>query len=179
MINKEETVVVAIDFQKKLLPAMIEADELEATVTKMIEGAKVLNLPIIVTQQYTKGLGETTDSITEALGNFTPIEKTTFSALQTPEFEKALVASGKKTVLILGIETHICVQQTAIELVEKGYNVVVIANCCSSRKKHDKRFSLQRMAQAGVIITTYEAVLFEMVGGAKNGGFKEVSKIIK
>lgn len=179
MINKKEVVAVAIDYQEKLVPAMKDSRVLEATTAKMIEGLKVAGVPILVTQQYTKGLGETTDTIKAPLGDFTPIEKNTFSALKTEEFAEALKATGAKDVILFGIESHICVQQTALELLGNGYNVFVISDCCSSRKKHDKRVSIERMGAAGAIITTYEAALFELIDGSKSEGFREISKIIK
>ncbi|MEG2323952.1 MAG: hydrolase [Anaerovoracaceae bacterium] len=178
-IKKEDAIFIAIDFQERLLPAMNNCKELEATMVKMAEGMKVLNIPTIVTQQYTKGLGSTTQPIAEALGRFEPIDKTTFSALGQEAFINELKASGKKTTIITGIETHICVQQTAIDLLEKGYNVYVVKDCVASRKDSDNLCSQERMARAGAVITTYESVLYELLGGAKAEGFKAISAIVK
>ncbi|MEA4923334.1 MAG: hydrolase [Eubacteriaceae bacterium] len=179
LMNKSDTVAIAIDYQEKLVPAMKDSRVLESTTAKLIEGLRVLDIPVLVTQQYTKGLGETTDTIARALGDFTPIEKNTFSALKNDEFLKALQDTGAKSVIVFGIEAHICVQKTAIELIESGYNVFVATDCCSSRKKHDKKVAIERLAAAGAVITTYESVLFELLEGSKSEGFKEISKIIK
>lgn len=189
-IEKNDAILVAIDFQEKLLPAMKNADELEETVIKLIQGCRVLGVPVIVTQQYTKGLGETTAPIRAALteelfegyvpaASFTPIEKTDFSAMKVEEFKEALKAEGKNTVILCGIEAHICVQQTCIELLEAGYDVFVINDCISSRSSSNKKYSVRRMSEAGAICTTYESALYEMLGGAKEAGFKQISRIVK
>lgn len=179
LIKKDDAVLVAIDFQERLMPAMADPKSLEATVIKLAKGIKALDIPVIVTQQYTKGLGETVTPIREALGDYQPIDKTTFSALGQPDFVQVLEASGKKTVILAGIEAHICVQQTAIELIDRGYSVYIIQDCIASRKESDNLCSQQRMAAAGAVITTYESVLYELLRGAKADGFKAVSAIVK
>ena len=179
LMNREDTALVIIDCQTKLMPAIAHTEELEATVVKMTEGAKVLGLPVIVTQQYTKGLGPTVDSINEVLGAYEPIEKTTFSAMGAPEFVEAVKAAGKKNILMTGVETHICVEQTTLDLLEAGYNVYLIQDCVGSRKDNDKNVACQRMAAAGAVVTTYEAALYEILRGAKEEGFKAISAIVK
>ena len=179
MIRRDDAVLVAVDFQTKLMPAMADPQTLEETVVRLAKGAKALKIPVIVTQQYTKGLGPTTAPIAEALGDFEPVEKLTFSAMGEPAFLRALEASGRKSVILIGIEAHICVQQTALELMEKGYSVYVIQDCVASRKESDYLCSQKRMAAAGAVITTYEAVLYELLRGAKAEGFKAVSAIVK
>lgn len=179
MIQRDDAVLVAVDFQTRLMPVMADPDKLEKTVVKMAEGAKALGIPVIVTQQYTKGLGPTTEAVAEALGDFEPVEKLTFSAMGEAAFVQALKASGKKSVILTGIEAHICVQQTALELLEQGYSVYVIQDCVASRKESDCLCSLQRMAAAGAVVTTYESVLYELLRGARAEGFKAVSAIVK
>lgn len=179
LIKKEDAVLAVIDFQTKLMPAMADMKNLEETAEKLIKGIVILDIPVLVTQQYTKGLGTTTEKIGNALGEYTPIEKNTFSAMGTPEFVKELEKTGKKSVILIGIEAHICVQQTALQLLEAGYQVYVIEDCIDSRKVSDRLCSQQRMAAAGAVITTYEAVLYELMGGAKAEGFKAISAIVK
>jgi len=189
-ILKKDAVLVAIDFQEKLMPAIKDHETLEETTVKLIKGCRVLNVPILITQQYTKGLGPTTARITEAItadlfdgilrsAEYTPIEKTTFSAMKEPEFVKAITDCGKKTVIICGIEAHICVQQTALDLLEAGYQVFLVYDCVASRKESDKKQSRRRLAAAGAVVTTYESVLYEILGGAKEVGFKQISAIVK
>lgn len=188
-INKEDAVLVGIDFQERLMPAMKNSDELEQAVIKLVKGCRIMEVPVIMTQQYTKGLGPTTapiaTALTESLGEslpevtFEPIEKTSFSAMKEPAFVEALEKTGRKTVIIGGIEAHICVQQTVIDLLENGYSVFVVNDCVSSRSNTDKKYSQRRMGESGAMGTTYESVLFELCGGAKEAGFKQISNLVK
>lgn len=178
-IQKEDAILVLIDFQERLMRAMKNQEELAATAIKLIKGCNIMELPKLITQQYTKGLGPTIPGIHEALGQYDPIEKTSFSAMGEPAFVEALEKTGRKTVIIAGVESHVCVQQTALDLFEAGYTVFLPADCVSSRHKNDKKYALRRMAQAGAIITTCEAVLFELCGGSRQPGFKEISALVK
>ena len=189
-VKKDDAVLVVIDFQEKLLPAMHHAETLEETVVRLVKGCRVMGTDIIVTQQYTKGLGATTPKIHAALteelfegsvapATYEPIDKTFFSAMKNEDFVKELKATGKKTVILCGIEAHICTLQTCMDLLDDGYNVFVVSDCVSSRDKENKKQSVKRMVEAGAIGTTYEAVLYEMLGGAKAPEFKMVSKIVK
>ncbi|NLD19619.1 MAG: hydrolase [Clostridiales bacterium] len=179
LILREDTLFIVIDFQERLMPAMSGKEQLEDKVLKLIKGMKALGIPAIVTQQYTKGIGPTISSIGEALGDFEHIEKTTFSCMANPQFAEKVKAAGKKNVVVCGIEAHICVQQTALQLIEEGYNVYVPADCVSSRSSEDKIWGAERMRDAGAIITSYESVLYELLGDSKAEGFKAVSAIVK
>ena len=179
LLTRENTAFAVIDFQEKLMPAMSYREELEDKTLRLIKGMKALGIPTIVTQQYTKGIGETIPSIAEALGDFAPIDKTTFSCLANPDFAEKLKATGRKNVVICGIEAHICVQQTALELLEEGYGVYVAVDCISSRSQDDMLWSVTRMGEAGAIVTTYEAILYEILRDSKAEGFKAVSAIVK
>lgn len=179
LIKREDAVLAAIDFQTKLMPAMVDPDTLEASAIRLAKGMQALEIPVLVTQQYTKGLGPTIETISDALGDYEPIEKLTFSAAAEPAFMDALQKLGKKTVILMGIEAHICVQQTALQLLEGGYNVYVIQDCIASRKEQDNLCAQNRMAAAGAVITTGEAVLYEILGGARADGFKAVSALVK
>lgn len=186
---KEEAIFVGIDFQERLMPAMKNKEELEETAVKLVKGCRILGVPILMTQQYTKGLGPTTADITKALTcelgedlpetTFSPVEKTSFSAMGEPAFVEALEKSGRKMVIIAGIEAHVCVQQTVIDLLEKGYHVFVANDCISSRSNTDKKYSQRRMGDAGAVGTTYESILFELCGGAREPGFKQISALVK
>ena len=178
-IKREDAVIVAIDFQEKLLANIFENDKIVEAMTRLVKGCKALNVPILVTQQYTKGIGPTTQKLTEALGDFEHIEKTTFSAMKEPSFVKALEATGRKTVIVTGTEAHICVQQTALDLIGAGYTVFGVIDCMSSRTPLNKELGQLRMTQSGVYVTSYEAVLFDMLVDAKDEKFKEVAAIVK
>ena len=179
MIVRDNAAFVAIDFQEKLMPVMSGAQKLEEKTVKLIKGLKALEIPGIVTQQYTKGIGQTIPSVAEALGEFEHVEKNTFSCMANEEFVSRLEALGKKDIIVFGIEAHICVQQTVLQLIEEGYNVYLVADCVASRNENDKLWSIARMGEAGAIITTYEAVLYEILRDSKADGFKDISAIVK
>ena len=188
-IKREDAVLVVIDFQVNMMAAIYGREKVEEMTSRLIKGCRILEVPILVTQQYTKGLGPTTEKIAEALKGempgvlpettFLPLEKTTFSCIQEPSFAKALSKTGRKTVILTGVETHICVQQTALGLIEAGYNVFGALDCMSSRTLENKEFGQIRMTQSGVVVTGYESVLFEMLIDAKDAAFKHISKIVK
>lgn len=178
-MKKEDTVFVVIDIQTGLMPVMHRADSMEKKVIKMMKGARTLGMDILVTQQYTKGIGCTEGEVAVAIEEFRHIEKISFSAMRTPEFVDRLEATGKKTVVICGIEAHICVQQTVLDLLEAGYNVVVAADCISSRDKEHKELSIRRMENAGAVVTSHEAILFDLLGSADDPAFKQISRIVK
>ncbi len=179
MINRDKTLFVVIDFQEKLMPVMYNKEVLEDKVCRLAEGMKVLGIPHIVTQQYTRGIGETIPSVSEAIGEFEPIDKTSFSCMRNEEFARQLREAGKRDIVVCGIEAHICVLQTVLELLDDGYNVYVAVDGMSSRSANDYLWAAERMESAGAIVTTYEAILYELLGDAKSEGFKEVSKIVK
>lgn len=178
-INKKDAVLVLIDFQERLMPAIKNYEELEKAAVKLAKGCKILGVPVIVTQQYTKGLGPTIPGIHEAVGEYEPIEKTSFSALGEPAFSEKLKSLGRKTVILAGVEAHVCVQQTALDLLEKDYSVFLAADCVGSRANNDKKFAQRRMSESGAVVTTYEAILFELCIGSKEPGFKEISALVK
>ena len=178
-IKREDAVIVAIDFQEKLLVNIFESDKMVETMARLVKGCRVLEVPILVTQQYTKGIGPTVPKLAEALGDFTHIEKMTFSAMREPEFVKALEATGRKTVIVTGAEAHICVQQTALDLIAAGYTVYGVVDCMSSRTPLNKELGQIRMTQSGVVVTGYEAELFDMLADARDGNLKTIAAIVK
>jgi nicotinamidase-related amidase len=180
MLTQFNTLLLQIDIQEKLVPAMEDPEFLLSNQTRLIQGAKVLNVPIIVTEQYPKGLGKTIPELVELLGeSYMPIEKSTFSCCKNQNFTEMLENYGKHNILISGIETHICVQQTALDLKRLGYNPIIIEDCACSRKDGDHYMAIQRFMQEGVTISTYESVLMEICERSDRPEFKEISKIIK
>ena len=179
MFKIENTAVILIDFQVRLLPSIADHEGLETTLATFIKGCRVLDLPILAAQQYTKGLGETTDKLKEALGDFRPIEKICFSCCDSPEFKDELIKTGKKNIIVTGIEAHVCVQQTVLRLLADGYAVYVLADCVGSRKALDYKYSLERMGRAGAVITTMESVLFELLQAADHPKRKDISNLVK
>ena len=178
-IKKEDSILLAVDFQEKLMPVIKNNEEIAKTVVKLVKGCNAVDVPVMVTQQYTKGLGDTIEEIKNEIKDFSYIEKSTFSCCGGQDFMEALKATGKNTVILTGVEAHICVLQTALDLLENGYKVFLVYDCIGSRNNNDKKYAGRRMCDAGAIGTTYESVLFELCGGASEPGFREISKIVK
>lgn len=179
-ILKENTIALAIDFQERIIPAMSQREELIGNTLKLMEGLRILEVPIIATQQYTKGLGMTSDKIMSAVGeNFKYFDKLTFSCLEDEAINKEIQSHNKKNIIVFGIEAHVCVMQTVVDLQKEGYQVILVEDCISSRKEHDKDIALQRMVAEGVVFTTYESILFELTRKAGSETFKRISKLIK
>jgi nicotinamidase-related amidase len=179
MIKREDTVFIAIDYQERLMPAMNDRDTLEDKVIRLAKGLQILDIPHIVTQQYTRGIGETVPAVAEAIGEFQHVEKTSFSCLRNQEFVQKLRETGRRTAVVCGIEAHICVQQTVLQLMEEGYEVYVPVDCISSRNLNDWLWAAERMERAGAVVTTYEAILYELMEDSKAPEFKAISAIVK
>lgn len=179
-LNQNDSLLLIIDVQEKLLNAVFNKATLEKKAQIMAGAAKILGIPTIVTEQYPKGLGATVDSVKTALAGDTKFfEKTSFSALKNEDVLEAIKNSGKKQVIIFGIETHICVSQTTTAFIEAGYEVSVIKDACGSRSEDEYAAGLSRMQENGAHIVTTEIALFEWLEGAKHPNFKEVQSLIK
>lgn len=178
-IKADECVFVQVDVQERLFPHIADSVELEKNLGILVKGLKLHNIPIIVNEQYKKGIGETIASLRELTDEYPHFEKTTFSCCGQDEGLAAIKATGKKFVILAGIETHVCVLQTALDLLEEGLQPVLVTDCVNSRKAKDKDMAIERLIQAGVIPTTYESLLFELTVNAKSPVFKEISKLVK
>jgi len=178
-IKKENTIGVVIDIQSRLYPFIQDYEEITRNNRILLQGLRVLGVPIVVTQQYTKGLGETIPEIAEVLGEYKHIEKMSFSCCDEPRFNEDLALASKMYVVVTGIEAHVCVMQTVNDLIGQGYIPVVVEDCIGSRKPNDKNMAVERMRQAGAIITTYESILFELLKYSGTPEFKEISKLVK
>ena len=178
-IKKEDTIAVVIDVQERLFPLISDNKNLTDNIVKLIKGLKAIGIEILVTVQYTKGLGFTIQPIKEALGELETMEKTFFSCCGDENFINALKNTGKKNVILCGIESHVCVLQTAIDLKEKGFQPILIEDCVSSRRINDKKIAIERMRSEGAIISTHESILFELLEVSGTDSFKAVSKIVK
>ena len=179
ILTTDNTVLVLIDFQERLFPVMYDKDKLLRNVLKLIRGAKVLEIPIVLTEQYPKGLGPTLPEIKELLPDNKPVEKVCFNCCDDGAFRKSLEALKRKQVLVAGIEAHICVYQTAMALLRDGYEVQVVGDCVSSRESENRLVSLFKMGAAGVSPTTVEMALFELLKVASGEKFKQISNIVK
>ena len=178
MLSIDNTVLLVIDFQDKLMPAIFNHEVLVKKAAACIAGCKLLNIPILTMQQYTKGLGETVRPLQNALDVFEPIEKITFSCCKNAEFVDKLKRLKRKNIIITGIEAHICVQQTVLDLLEAEYNVYVAADCIGSRNETDRMYAEKRMENAGAVFSTMESFLFELLVKADHPKRKDITNLI-
>lgn len=179
LLNKENSLVLIIDVQEKLVAAL-DKDIVVNKTSILANAAKLLNIPIIVTQQYSKGLGETDIRVRQNFTQETQVfEKTAFSVLKEPGFLDLLKSYNKKQIVICGIETHICVYQTAVSLIKEGFEVYVAKDACASRKKYEFKTGIDLMQQNGAKISCLETILFEWIEDAKSPYFKDLQQLIK
>lgn len=178
-IKTEQTQFCLVDVQERLFPHINNNELLENKLTRLIKGLKELNIPFIINEQYKKGIGETIPSIKELIIEDKAYEKTTFSCCKNGETLQAIKALNKKFVIVAGIETHVCVLQTCLDLLEEGLQPVLVTDCTNSRKENDHNMAIERLVQAGVIPTTFESILFELTVDSKNKSFKTISSLVK
>lgn len=180
LLAREHSQFVLIDMQQRLAGAMpaqpMQAVEKNCGV--LLQTSQLLEIPITVTEQYPKGLGPTLESLTPWLGTAAPLEKTCFSCGQLPAFRNRLDQQHSQIVLA-GMETHICILQTALELQSMGKQVFVVEDAVLSRNPDSKANALQRLRQAGVIVTNTESVAFEWLGSAEGDAFKQISRLLR
>jgi isochorismate hydrolase len=180
-LDIERAMVLVIDVQEKLLQSIVGGERVIAAGRKLLDGVAVFELPVLVTEQYPKGLGPTHATIRAALAQSKAkvLEKPTFSAWADANVREALLAIDRPQIIVTGIETHVCVQQTALDLRSRDYDVFVCADAVGSRGRVDHEVSLDRMRQAGVLVTTVESVLFELCQRCDTARFKAMLEIIK
>ncbi|MFN8457006.1 MAG: hydrolase [Anaerolineae bacterium] len=180
MLNLNNTALVVIDVQGKLAQVMHGKEALFENLQKLIKGVQVLELPIIWNEQLPEKLGPTTPEVAELLAHSTqPIPKSSFSCCGNPPFMAALQATGRKQILLTGIESHVCVYQTCLDLLNQGYEVQVVTDAVSSRTAENRQLGLERMQAAGATPTSTEMALFELLRVAEGLKFKEITKIVK
>jgi nicotinamidase-related amidase len=178
-INRENTIGLVIDMQEKLVPAIADTDVMLNNSLKLLAGLKLFKIPIVVTQQNTAGLGATIPQLNEAIGNFSYIEKNTFSCYREPAFIRVLNRIGKRNVVIMGIEAHICILQTTLDLLYNNFNPVIIEDCIGSCNSNDKKVAIWRMRDVGSVITTSESMLFELCRESGTDEFKDLLNLLK
>ena len=174
MINTDNTTILAIDIQDKLTKMLPNSDIIKNNCIKLLKAASILNIDTIITEQYPKGLGSTIDEI-KAVKNFKIFEKTSFSALKTHNFP--IITT--QNVIVFGIETHICVYQTALDILAQNKNVIIISDCSSSRNEFNHNAALNAVSQQGAVIETLEMVLFQFLKSSNHPNFKEIQALIK
>lgn len=171
--------MLLIDVQGQLAQLMYEKESLFKSLQIMIQGMRVLGVPIIWMEQIPKNLGPTSEEISKHLTGLSPIEKFSFSCCGEPKFMDQFEKTGRSQVLLTGIETHICVFQTAFDLNQKGCKIQVVSDCVSSRTRENKEIGIQRIIHAGGDVTSVEMIFFELMKAATGDQFKQIIKLIK
>ena len=174
-IEREHTAALIVDFQERLVPAIADHEALMERVRILLQGLKVLDIPMTVTQQYTKGLGMSVSEVWEASGETEYLDKISFSALEVAEPK----IHDKKYILVCGMEAHCCVLQTVIDLAGAGYVPVLVTDCIGSRRESDREMAIRRAEQEGAVLTSSEAILFELLKEAVTPLSKEILNIVK
>ncbi|KAM3843385.1 isochorismatase domain-containing protein 1 [Vipera latastei] len=177
-LTPSSTVFFCCDMQERFRPAIKYFGDIISVSQRLLQGARILGIPVIVTEQYPKGLGSTVQEI-DLTGAKLVLPKTKFSMV-LPEVEAAIAEiPGIRSVVLFGVETHVCIQQTALELVGRGLEVHIVADATSSRSMMDRMFALERLARTGIIVTTSEAILLQLIADKDHPKFKEIQNLIK
>jgi nicotinamidase-related amidase len=176
-MSPADTGLLVIDVQEKLIGLVPGHKQIVWNIRRLIDGAKILQLPVFATEQYPQGLGPTTVELRNDL--VAPVAKLSFSCVGSPKFRVALEATGLQKLLLAGIETHVCVEQTALDLMAEGYRVYVAVDGTGARHAIDHEIAIRRMDSAGVTVTTAEAALFEWCAAAGTPQFKAISALVR
>jgi nicotinamidase-related amidase len=175
LLKRDSTALVVVDVQEAFRPAVLDFERVIHNTAALVQGARVLGVPVVVTEQYPKGLGHTVAEVAEYLNGVEPIEKVCFSAAAADGFDP----DGRDQALVCGIETHVCVSQTVHDLLDRGMEVHVARDAVTSRSEENREVGLRKMEGAGAIVTSVETALFELLGAAGSDEFKTVQGLIK
>jgi nicotinamidase-related amidase len=179
MLDIRNCCLVVVDVQGKLAQLMHDKQSLFKNIQILIQSAQILNIPILWCQQCPDSLGPTVPEIAEHLAGNEPINKAAFSCCGTEQFNIRLNESARRQVLLCGIETHVCIYQTAVDLLRKGFGVDVLADAVSSRTPENKQIAVKRMSAEGVNISCTEMAIFELLKTAEHPQFKQIASLIK
>ena len=178
-IVRANAALAVIDIQERLLPMIFEGERVVRNTVRLIKGARVLGIPVLVTEQYKKGLGATTPAVAAEIEGLTQMEKIAFSACGAAGFEQALKKKKVSDVILCGIEAHVCVSQTCLDLLDKGFRVFVVVDAMSSRTTDNHFIAVERMRDAGGVVVSTEMVLFELLEKAGTDEFKQILALVK
>lgn len=179
-LDPGQALLLVVDVQDRLVPHLAGRDAFLARLALLVKAAPLLGIPILATEQYPKGLGPTVPAIRSLLpADPPPMEKISFSCVGSADLRRALVALGRRQVLVAGIEAHVCIQQTVRDLIERGYAVFLAGDAVASRREEDRRLALERMLSWGAEVSTVESLVFEALGAAGTATFKGISALVK
>ncbi len=180
VLDREKTALVIVDLQEAFRSPINDFAQIAARISIAVRGFQTLNLPIIITEQYPKGLGRTAEEILFLMPTeFEFVEKSTFSSCGASAFTDKLNAAGARQIVLCGLEAHVCVNQTAHDLLNENFEVHLLTDCVSSRYTPDKEAALKKMQMSGVVPSSVEMVLFELMRDSKHEQFKEIQNLIK
>jgi nicotinamidase-related amidase len=175
VLDADRAALVVVDVQEAFRPAVLDFDRVARNAAVLVQGAKALGVPVVATEQYPKGLGRTVPEVAQRLDGVEPIEKVCFSAAAADGFD----LGGRDQALLCGIESHVCVSQTAHDLLDRGLEVHVARDAVTSRSEENRELGLHKMESAGAVLTSVETALFELVGAAGTEEFKQVQRLVK
>jgi nicotinamidase-related amidase len=175
VLDRDRAALVVVDVQEAFRPAVRDFDSVAQSVAALVQGARILGLPVVVTRQYPKGLGETVPEVAAHLDGIEPLDKLVFSAAAADGFD----LDGRDQALVCGIESHVCVSQTAHDLLDRGVEVHVARDAVTSRTDENRELGLHKMEGSGAVVTSVETALFELVGAAGSDEFKQVQGLVK
>lgn len=178
-LTAANAILVIVDVQEKLMAAMPHRDNTVAGIKKLAAACRILGIPVVLTTQYTKAIGPTLAEVAEAAGNPEPADKMTFSCCGNESFQHTLRKLRRSHVILCGVETHVCIQQTALDLMATGNSVYVCADAVCSRRDLDRDVAIERVRSVGVVITTVESAIFEMLRQAGTEKFKACLPLFK
>lgn len=180
LLDRTKTALVVIDMQEAFRSSIPDFERIAGNISIAIRGCRALEIPVVVTEQYPEGLGRTVEEILFVLpDDLEPIEKTAFSSCGAAGFQESLQKLGAEQIVICGIETHVCVSQTAHDLLTKGFQVHLLTDCVGSRFDHDKAAGVAKMQSSGVLPSSAEMMLFELMRDAKHEKFKEIQHLVR
>lgn len=178
-LQREQAAVLAVDFQERLLPAISGGELVAQNAVRLLRGAAVLGIPVLITEQYRKGLGSTVEAIRSVVSEWVPFEKVAFSACGAEGLIPSLRAKGVVDIVLCGIETHVCVMQSCLDLLTEEFRVFVAMDATSSRTPENRHLGIERMRSAGAVIVSTEMVLFELLEKAGTPEFKQILELIR
>ncbi|KKK57608.1 hypothetical protein LCGC14_3052750, partial [marine sediment metagenome] len=178
-LDRTRAALAVIDVQEAFRPVVVDFEQVARGAAVLVQGARIMDIPLLVTEQYPGGLGHTVPEVADHLVGVPRVEKVCFSAVDAQQFADALRDSGRRQVLLCGIESHVCVGQTADDLLADGFEVHVVEDAVTSRTKENRRLGLHKMERAGAVATSVETALFELLRKAGTPEFKEVQKLVK
>lgn len=175
VLDRSRAALIVVDVQEAFRPAVLDFERVAHNAATLVQGARILGVPVLVTEQYPRGLGETVVELAEHLDGVERLEKTVFSAAAAEDFD----IGGRDQALICGIEAHVCVSQTAHDLLGRGAEVHIALDAVTSRTEENRDIGMRKMEEAGAIVTSVETALFELLGAAGSEEFKAVQRLVK